>query len=533
MGIRLSAVVLAAAVLFGGVPSAAAQTPPDATDPASGASVAQMVEAMVARHRDVTANAGAQAAWERALATVNGEPDGFTVAELEAKVAGLEGVPRARWLRVLEFAKANQAPAATVAPPLAGSSSIEEVRALVEAMIVRHRDVTANAGALANWQKALKTLDGTPGGFAVAELRAHVADLSGVPRQRWQLVLDAVTAQQSLHAAADEGTPSAGAASDETPPPEETFAYAKSQQQPSCPAESVRALPYRLTEGANGGSGTLCFWTSVPQYPRVGYVQIKSSGDSATLHGVTFGNIRHVGDMEGSGRRCWRGDTGANAWRRLVFSVDYSGFASDDARSTTGTDYGLPEIGSLEFEFVVSDGDCAPAGAKRDLGMVTLVDDGMRGGRRLIDISIHDTEGYEHQGSIPAFLGLSGVPKRQFAYEYRADTAAADMRYKGTPIHAAVNAGKVATAAHLQSFGAWRRVGYTPFAGNTDPQWYGFSLRLKNAGTWDPVNHRSTGGGNICDRGALYFRIELRIPNAETHGVRVANAAATGRLSCS
>ncbi|MCY3805590.1 MAG: hypothetical protein OXG91_03730, partial [bacterium] len=71
------------------------------------------------------------------------------------------------------------------------------VVAMVEAMIVRHRDVTGNGGALAKWEQALKTLKGEPGGFTVAELEQQVARLSGTPRQRWQRVLDAVRAMQS------------------------------------------------------------------------------------------------------------------------------------------------------------------------------------------------------------------------------------------------------------------------------------------------------------------------------------------------
>ena len=61
-------------------------------------------------------------------------------------------------------------------------------------MIVRHRDVTGNRGALAKWEKALKTLKREPGGFTVAELEAQVAGLSGTLRKRWQRVLDAVNA---------------------------------------------------------------------------------------------------------------------------------------------------------------------------------------------------------------------------------------------------------------------------------------------------------------------------------------------------
>ncbi|MCY3786588.1 MAG: hypothetical protein OXG47_07665, partial [bacterium] len=68
---------------------------------------------------------------------------------------------------------------------------------LVEAMIVRHRDVTGNTGALAKWQQALKTLKGQPGGFTMAELEAQIARLSGTPKHRWQRVLDAVKAMQA------------------------------------------------------------------------------------------------------------------------------------------------------------------------------------------------------------------------------------------------------------------------------------------------------------------------------------------------
>ncbi|MCY3925715.1 MAG: hypothetical protein OXG52_09450, partial [bacterium] len=71
------------------------------------------------------------------------------------------------------------------------------VIAMVEAMIVRHRDVTGNKGALAKWEKALKTLKGEPGGFTIPELERQVARLSGTPKQRWQRVLVAVKAMQS------------------------------------------------------------------------------------------------------------------------------------------------------------------------------------------------------------------------------------------------------------------------------------------------------------------------------------------------
>ena len=71
---------------------------------------------------------------------------------------------------------------------------------MVEAMIVRHRDVTGNTGALSKWRKALKTLTQEPGGFTIEELRQQVARLSGMPKQRWQRVLDAVLALQAGHA---------------------------------------------------------------------------------------------------------------------------------------------------------------------------------------------------------------------------------------------------------------------------------------------------------------------------------------------
>ncbi|MCY4132976.1 MAG: hypothetical protein OXF39_10090 [Nitrospira sp.] len=68
---------------------------------------------------------------------------------------------------------------------------------LVEAMIVRHRDVTGNTGALKKWEKALKTLKRQPGGFTMAQLEARVAKARGAVKQRWQRVLDAVKAMQA------------------------------------------------------------------------------------------------------------------------------------------------------------------------------------------------------------------------------------------------------------------------------------------------------------------------------------------------
>ena len=87
---------------------------------------------------------------------------------------------------------------ATVTADLAVTTVDDDpaVMKMVDAMIVRHRDVTGNRGALAKWEKALKTLKGQPGGFTIAELEAQVARLTGAPRQRWQRVLDAVRTMQ-------------------------------------------------------------------------------------------------------------------------------------------------------------------------------------------------------------------------------------------------------------------------------------------------------------------------------------------------
>jgi len=84
------------------------------------------------------------------------------------------------------------------------TSAVEQ---MIQEMIVRHRDVTGNAGALANWEKALKTVRGEAGGFTLAELEARVARLRGTPKGRWQRVLDAVQATALLRAvSADDAT---------------------------------------------------------------------------------------------------------------------------------------------------------------------------------------------------------------------------------------------------------------------------------------------------------------------------------------
>jgi len=81
---------------------------------------------------------------------------------------------------------------------------------MVKAMIVRHRDVTGNKNALAKWRKALKTLKGKRGGFTVAQLENQVARLSGTPKKRWQLVLEAVKAIQAGTGSSVSGTPIVG-----------------------------------------------------------------------------------------------------------------------------------------------------------------------------------------------------------------------------------------------------------------------------------------------------------------------------------
>ncbi|MCY4135217.1 MAG: hypothetical protein OXG30_09945, partial [bacterium] len=84
-----------------------------------------------------------------------------------------------------------------------------EAEALIDAMIARHRDVTGNQGALANWQKAQKTIRGEPGGFTVAELEAHTAAVEpGEPRNRWNKILAAAkqlaAAQQQQQGSSDD-----------------------------------------------------------------------------------------------------------------------------------------------------------------------------------------------------------------------------------------------------------------------------------------------------------------------------------------
>ncbi|MCY3862783.1 MAG: hypothetical protein OXG67_12585 [bacterium] len=92
------------------------------------------------------------------------------------------------------------------APPAVDTSAAE---ALIAAMIARHRDVTGNQGALANWQKAQKTIRGEPGGFTVAELEAHTAAVeTGEPRNRWNKILAAAkqlaAAQQQQQGSSDD-----------------------------------------------------------------------------------------------------------------------------------------------------------------------------------------------------------------------------------------------------------------------------------------------------------------------------------------
>ena len=156
--------------------------------PNSKAAAEQLIQAMIVRHRDVTGNTGALANWQKALKTVRGEAGGFTVAELEERVKSLSGEPQQRWQKVLDIAK--QLVAAQQQQQL---SPIEEE---IQAMIVRHRDVTGNTRALAKWQKALKTVRGEAGGFTLSRLEARVASLSGTPQARWQRVLDAVRVQK-------------------------------------------------------------------------------------------------------------------------------------------------------------------------------------------------------------------------------------------------------------------------------------------------------------------------------------------------
>ncbi|MCY3848982.1 MAG: hypothetical protein OXG12_09530, partial [Cyanobacteria bacterium MAG COS4_bin_21] len=57
---------------------------------------------------------------------------------------------------------------------------------------------SGNAGALANWEKARRTLTGEPDRFTVAELEAMVARLTGTPRENWRQLLEAVKKLTSL-----------------------------------------------------------------------------------------------------------------------------------------------------------------------------------------------------------------------------------------------------------------------------------------------------------------------------------------------
>ncbi|MCY3939122.1 MAG: hypothetical protein OXG22_12295, partial [Chloroflexi bacterium] len=67
---------------------------------------------------------------------------------------------------------------------------VAEVEKLILEMIERHRNVTGNATALANWEKALRTIRGEEGGFTIEELEEHAASVpAGKPRERWALVL--------------------------------------------------------------------------------------------------------------------------------------------------------------------------------------------------------------------------------------------------------------------------------------------------------------------------------------------------------
>ncbi|MCY4104802.1 MAG: hypothetical protein OXG55_16320, partial [bacterium] len=72
----------------------------------------------------------------------------------------------------------------------APDAELAQAERLILAMTQRHRNVTGNARALANWNKALKTILGQQGGFTVEELQQHAASVqAGKPTQRWALVL--------------------------------------------------------------------------------------------------------------------------------------------------------------------------------------------------------------------------------------------------------------------------------------------------------------------------------------------------------
>ncbi|MCY3806985.1 MAG: hypothetical protein OXG91_10900, partial [bacterium] len=103
------------------------------------------------------------------------EPDGAVTLTIETGSGYTVGPLSAETLTVAD----NDAPP----PPEQPQVDTSEVEQLIQQMIVRHRDVTGNAGALANWEKALRSVRGEPGGFTIAELEAHAASVeAGAPR---------------------------------------------------------------------------------------------------------------------------------------------------------------------------------------------------------------------------------------------------------------------------------------------------------------------------------------------------------------
>ncbi|MCY3938841.1 MAG: hypothetical protein OXG22_10845, partial [Chloroflexi bacterium] len=89
----------------------------------------------------------------------------------------------------------------------APDAELAEAERLILAMIERHRNVTGNARALANWEEALRTILSQEGGFTIEELEEHAASVqAGKPTERWALVLkvakklDALRQQQAQQA---------------------------------------------------------------------------------------------------------------------------------------------------------------------------------------------------------------------------------------------------------------------------------------------------------------------------------------------
>ncbi|MCY4134312.1 MAG: hypothetical protein OXG30_05300, partial [bacterium] len=142
------------------------------------------------------------------LATVDDsadEPNGSVTLTIQAGSGYTLGTPAAEKAAVHD----DDDPPAQQQQQQAPAVDTSEAEALIDAMIARHRDVTGNQGALANWQKAQKTIRGEPGGFTVAELEAHTAAVEpGEPRNRWNKILAAAkqlaAAQQQQQGSSDD-----------------------------------------------------------------------------------------------------------------------------------------------------------------------------------------------------------------------------------------------------------------------------------------------------------------------------------------